>query len=607
LITNRTRKVCVVLVDRANYGRLKPAMEAIQAHPQLELQVVAAGTMVLDRFELPVEVVRRDGFPIDGEIYIEVEGSNPTTMAKSVGFGLIEFAGEFRRLDPDIVLLIGDRYEALAAAVAAAYMNLCLVHIQGGEVSGSIDESARHAITKFAHFHVPSTERARDYIVQMGERSETVLTVGCPSSDIARTTDMALDPAVVNGRGSGATIDLDRPYQLVVFHPTTTEYGVEHGQMNELLAALAAVGKQTIGDPRAPRPRGRAVAAHAYQRAAQRVPEDPRGRVLRDRQLVELRARRRVRRDAGRARRQPPEGPRVRRPRDARARRGGTDPRRDRAPTRARPLRAQRAVRRRPRFGPHRRGAQPPRALPAEAPRLRLPRRGGAAHGDGVRILGLITARGGSKGVPRKNITLFAGKPLLQWTCEAALAARALDRVVLSTDDAEIAECGATCGVDVPFLRPAELARDDTPTLPVVQHALTELPGYDAVCLLQPTNPLRTGRDIDDACQLMRRTGADSVVSVARVPGHFHPMWTYFVHGGELQLAGADHVVPRRQELPPAYYREGSIYITRSDVVLEGDSLYGERVVPYFIAEDRGGGIDTWEDLRELEGRVVAP
>ena len=240
------RKVCVVLIDRANYGRLKPVMRAISDHPDLELQVLASGTMVLERFDQPVRVVRADGFSIDGEIYIELEGSTPATMAKSVGIGVVEFASEYQRLRPDVVLLIGDRYEAMAAAVAAAYMNLCVVHLQGGEVSGSIDESTRHAITKFAHFHFPSTKRSAEYVTRMGERPETILGVGCPSSDIARTLDRRLDPAVVNSRGSGAAIDVDRPYLLVIFHPTTTEYGGELRQMEELLAALETLAAPTV-------------------------------------------------------------------------------------------------------------------------------------------------------------------------------------------------------------------------------------------------------------------------------------------------------------------------------------------------------------------------
>jgi UDP-hydrolysing UDP-N-acetyl-D-glucosamine 2-epimerase len=236
----------VVLVDRANYGRMKPVMQAIKDHPALELQVLATGTMVLERFDQPVQVVRKDGFHIDGEIYIELEGSTPTTMAKSVGFGLVEFASEFHRLKPDIVVLIGDRYEALAGAIAAAYMNITLLHIQGGEVSGSIDESARHAISKFAHFHFPSTKRSAEFLIRMGERPDTILGTGCPSSDIARNLSLELPHEVIHSRGAGIEIDLKKPFLLVVFHPTTTEYGGEQRQMQILLSALDTIRMQTL-------------------------------------------------------------------------------------------------------------------------------------------------------------------------------------------------------------------------------------------------------------------------------------------------------------------------------------------------------------------------
>jgi UDP-hydrolysing UDP-N-acetyl-D-glucosamine 2-epimerase len=246
LSTPAPRKICVVLVDRANYGRLKPVMQAIADRPELELQIVAAGTMVLERFHQPVQVVRADGFHVDGEVYIELEGSTPATMAKSVGFGIVEFATEFQRLRPDLVLLIGDRYEMLAAAIVAAYMNICTAHIQGGEVSGSIDESARHAITKFANFHFPSTLRSAQYLIRMGEDPNTILAVGCPSGDIARVLDRRLLPEIVNGGGGGASIDVSKPYLLVVFHPTTTEYGGERRQMEEVLGALNSLKIQTI-------------------------------------------------------------------------------------------------------------------------------------------------------------------------------------------------------------------------------------------------------------------------------------------------------------------------------------------------------------------------
>jgi UDP-hydrolysing UDP-N-acetyl-D-glucosamine 2-epimerase len=246
MLSSTARKVCVVLVDRANYGRLKPVMEAIGNHPRLQLQVLAAGTMVLERFHHPVQVIRQDGFEVDGEIYIELEGSTPVTMAKSIGFGVVEFASEFQRLRPDLVLLIGDRYEALAAAIAAAYMNICIAHIQGGEVSGSIDESTRHAITKFAHFHFPSTHRSAEYLIRMGENPETILAVGCPSSDIAHNLNRTLSDEIINTGGSGPTINFSKPFLLVIFHPTTTEYGDERRQMNEILTALNILKMQTV-------------------------------------------------------------------------------------------------------------------------------------------------------------------------------------------------------------------------------------------------------------------------------------------------------------------------------------------------------------------------
>ena len=244
--TKPKRKVCVVLVDRANYGRLKPVLLSIKQRDELQLQVVAAGTMVLERFGNPVQNVKNDGFNVDGEIYIELEGSTPATMAKSLGFAVVEFSSEFQRLKPDVVMLIGDRYEALAAALAAAYMNICIVHIQGGEVSGSIDESARHAITKLAHYHFPSTKRSAEYLVRMGEHPESILGVGCPSSDIARMLVPSITSELVNSTGSGATIDINRPFLLVVFHPTTTTYGGERKQVEEILQALSKLQMQTL-------------------------------------------------------------------------------------------------------------------------------------------------------------------------------------------------------------------------------------------------------------------------------------------------------------------------------------------------------------------------
>ncbi|MGH7603720.1 MAG: cytidylyltransferase domain-containing protein [Gemmatimonadaceae bacterium] len=224
-----------------------------------------------------------------------------------------------------------------------------------------------------------------------------------------------------------------------------------------------------------------------------------------------------------------------------------------------------------------------------------------------MRVLGLIPARGGSKGVARKNVRVLCGKPLLQWTAESALSARTLDRVVLSTDDEEIASVGRRCGVDVPFLRPSELARDDTPTLPVVQHALEELEKagdrFDAVCLLQPTNPFRRSVDIDGCVELLSLSYADAVMSVLRVPAEYNPHWVYFrAEDGSLRLStGEAEPIARRQLLPPAFHRDGSIYVTRRNAIMEQRSLYGMRVLGYEVDRAQTVNIDTPADWNRAE------
>jgi len=209
--------------------------------------------------------------------------------------------------------------------------------------------------------------------------------------------------------------------------------------------------------------------------------------------------------------------------------------------------------------------------------------------------------------VPRKNIKLLAGKPLLAYTAAAALAARRLSRVILSTDDEEIAETGRACGVEVPFLRPAELASDKSPTLPVVVHALRFLEEqgdqFDAVCLLQPTNPLRRAADIDTCIELMESSDADAVISVLAVPAEHNPHWVYFRQpDGSLRLStGEASPPPRRQDLPPAFHRDGSVYVTRSDVVMSQNSLYGARVIGYEMDPARSLNIDTSDDWERAE------
>lgn len=228
-----------------------------------------------------------------------------------------------------------------------------------------------------------------------------------------------------------------------------------------------------------------------------------------------------------------------------------------------------------------------------------------------MKVLGVIPARGGSKGVPRKNIRLLHGKPLLQYTAEAALAAARLSRVILTTDDAEIAEVGRQCGLEVPFLRPAELALDDTPTLPVLQHAVRKVEEkgerYDAICLLQPTNPFRRPDVIDACIELLEDRCADCAITVLCVPPEHNPHWVFFPGSeGLLHLStGEAAPIARRQELPPAYHREGSVYVTRRDVLMLQNSLYGKRVAGFLIDDAKSVNIDTQDDWKRAEERLA--
>ncbi len=223
-----------------------------------------------------------------------------------------------------------------------------------------------------------------------------------------------------------------------------------------------------------------------------------------------------------------------------------------------------------------------------------------------MRVLGLVPARGGSRGVPRKNLRSLVGRPLLAYTAEAALAAVRLDRVVLSTDDPEIAAVGEELGLDVPFMRPAELATDDAPTLPVIQHALSALAAsgdcYDAVCLLQPTTPFRPVGAVDGCVQLLETSGADTVISVRATPSHLHPQWAFIADAdGFLALAcGAGAPPPRRQLLPPAYHRDGAVYVVRRKTV-ESGTLFGERVAGCVLTGAPAVNIDEAEDWDRAE------
>jgi UDP-hydrolysing UDP-N-acetyl-D-glucosamine 2-epimerase len=244
------RKVCVVVGSRANYSSIKSVMRAAKAHPDLQLQLVVGASALLDRFGSVVDVIEKDGFNPDAKVTMIVEGETPATMAKSTGLGLLELPTMFELLKPDVIITVGDRFETMATAVAGAYMNIPLAHTMGGEITGTIDESIRHAITKLAHVHFPANRQAGDRIVRMGEDPCSVHVVGCPRIDmvaeVVSNGASSIDAEFLDREGVGGHISVDKPFLLVSQHPVTTEYGAGERQINETLMALHELQMPTI-------------------------------------------------------------------------------------------------------------------------------------------------------------------------------------------------------------------------------------------------------------------------------------------------------------------------------------------------------------------------
>lgn len=240
------RKICVFIGSRANYGSIRSVMVAIKKHPNLKLQLVVGAASLLDKYGEVVRLIKKDGFKPDQRIYMLVEGENPVTMAKSTGLGLNELATTFDKLAPDIVLVVGDRFEVLSAAIAAAFMNIPLAHTMGGEVSGTIDESIRHVITKLAHIHFPASERARRRILKLGENPKYVFKVGCPRIDEVKRIINKRRLADLSFEGVGEKIDVQKQFLFVSQYPVTTEFGCGERQINQTLKALKILQIPTI-------------------------------------------------------------------------------------------------------------------------------------------------------------------------------------------------------------------------------------------------------------------------------------------------------------------------------------------------------------------------
>lgn len=235
------RKICCVITARPSYARVKSVLQAIKEHPELELQIVLAGSALVDRYGNVAKTIEKDGFEITEKIFNVLEGDSQSAMAKTTGIAIMELATTFVNLKPDIVITIADRFETLATSIAASYQNIPLAHLQGGEVTGNIDEKVRHANTKLADIHFVSSEDAKGRVIKMGEIEEVVHNTGCPSMDLVhevmKSPNLKFDPIKKYG-GVGSKIEWRNGYIVVMQHPVTDEF---HDSKLNILKTLSVV------------------------------------------------------------------------------------------------------------------------------------------------------------------------------------------------------------------------------------------------------------------------------------------------------------------------------------------------------------------------------
>ena len=237
----KNRKICVVINNRANYARIKYFLKSAKKIKKIDLNIIIGASANLSKYGDLHKVMKRDGFVPKYNISTIVEGENPISMAKSTALSIIELSSIFEKIKPDIVLTVADRFETLATAIASSYLNIFLAHTQGGEVSGSIDESVRHSITKLAHIHFPATKRSKQFLLNLGENKKKIFLTGCPSIDILRHEKLILKKELVNKINNTKTngdINFSKDYVILMQHPVTTEYLNAYNQINETIKAV---------------------------------------------------------------------------------------------------------------------------------------------------------------------------------------------------------------------------------------------------------------------------------------------------------------------------------------------------------------------------------
>ena len=241
----KKKKITFIIVNRANYGRIKNLLIDLKKKEYFKIDIVIVSSSTLKKYGEIENVIKKDGLKVSEKIYTHIEGENLHTMAKSTGLLLLELSTTFQKLNPDMVFIVGDRYEVLSAAIAANYMNIFLIHLQGGELTGSVDENVRHAVTKLSHLHLVNTNRSKKIVQQMGENPKNVFNVGCPSIDIIKNLDFK-KVKIKQPFGVGHKIDLKKPYYVFLIHPVTTDYKNSEKLINEMIEVAKKINDQII-------------------------------------------------------------------------------------------------------------------------------------------------------------------------------------------------------------------------------------------------------------------------------------------------------------------------------------------------------------------------
>lgn len=640
LAGGRLRKVCVITSNRADWSKLRPIVLSMQKDQSIEVSVVAIGSHLLQEFGHTVTEIKND-FPEAIKVSTIVAGDARSAMVDSVGFGVLKLSNTILQLHPDICLIHGDRFDAFSAAIAANLLNITIAHVEGGELSGTVDGDLRHAITKLSHIHFACSEDAAFRIKAMGENSRNVHLTGCPSYErLFSLNDSSWEQFGVEHEF--LTL-VRKEYIIALMHPDVTDEEQSVNDYECFIQALFRMKKATVFmypnvDPGNKR---MIQVLHKYQKqntdwakwlfVRTHVPPDMFAVLMREAAVMIGNSSSGIRescvfgtptlnlgkRQSGRL--NPANVTTYEHPQSDLVIQWVAD-------------NFQRRFTPSSEFGSIASADNIARIISAVdlslcrqksfhtlqhiVPDLKVDSSSACepkpkiCHQSNPRVLGIITARGGSKGILGKNIIDLGGKPLIQYTVEAALSAKLMDRCILSTDCEKIARIANDMGCEVPFMRPTELAQDDSAHMDCVRHAITTLAesqNYQAdfVMILQPTSPFRTGEDIDKAISIIMETSCDAVVSVAK--SSVQLMKSFHVDEESKQISPYVVSMPtskyvRRQDSACVYSENGAIFVQRVSSVLlpcctRIGSLFSEDVRAYIMPVERSLDVDEPYDL----------